>query len=68
MPQFSLKMVIWDYPYDMPTTMMEGLQKNVSTYTTTTFSPYNTHLVSGSVISNPARMIQPSLNQHLSFH
>jgi len=47
MPQFTMPMVIREYPYDMPTTMMADLQTNASTYAynaTTAFSPFNTHL------------------------
>jgi len=65
MPQFLLLMVTREYIYGMQTSIMEGLQTNVSTYednTPTTFSPYNTHLAFGSAVSNLGRNIQPSLN------
>jgi len=50
MQQFTMSMVTREYPYDMPTTMMAGLQTNASIYADNTivFTPYNTHFPSRS--------------------
>jgi hypothetical protein len=67
MSQFTLPMVTTDYLCGMPTTKMAGLQTNASTYVdnaTTAFSPYNTHLASGSALSILVRNGQPSITTY----
>lgn len=61
-PQFSLPMVVRDYPYGMETLMMADLQINASTYVDNNmiiFSPHSPQVASGSTLSNPSRMTQP---------
>lgn len=59
LPSFTLPPGSMEYPYDLPTAMMVGLQTNATTYVDNAMylvSPINTYLVLGSSISNPSRI------------
>lgn len=62
MQSFTMSLVYRDFPYCIPTTMMEGLQSNTSTYADNNAkitSPLNQYVASESSISNPSRTTQP---------